>query len=543
MKLIILVLAAGLTACTRTVSVSPVMTPPVTLIVTPETLTAEPATDAAPTLATATSNAAPESERLPAGEIAADPLAAPSGAWTIWRRGPEVGHLFRADASGQTIEIRLPALEGTRPSPEYSLSPDGRLIFYTLLDSNGGVIARQLAAYEFVTGRLQTAALDPSRYTLVDFGALQAAFEPGGARIAVTLEGFPLSDNSKNAFRVYLWDLESNEATEALTSETAYDRDLLPEDHTPLVAQWMAEGVLLVGHLPESTTYSDTLLWQPDSRDGDLSVAGDASVGFALRGQRLSGGGEVVWPEYDESFPALPLECWGTRTPDNVLKLTDLETKDTRVIFAAGAGEQIGQVRWLDGGERLALLMVGCDQGAARLLTLDRRGAVADTVPVAGELAVFASGNDLIVLTEDLSTGVTTIIAYDSQQQWAAREVASFAGTLGSAGYAFDFVTDAAARPDLDPFPTVGAEASRTGLEIGRRATVASSTGVLNIRTEPSQEAPALGLLPAGAEVTILDGPVAAANGLVYWQVETDDGLIGWCVESVEGEQTLIPKP
>ena len=95
----------------------------------------------------------------------------------------------------------------------------------------------------------------------------------------------------------------------------------------------------------------------------------------------------------------------------------------------------------------------------------------------------------------------------------------------------------------LAPFPGVDPQASLSGLEIGRKATVASSSGVLNLRTEPSQDAPALGLLAAGDEVTILDGPVKADGGLVYWQVEAANGQVGWCVEAVEGEQTLIPKP
>jgi hypothetical protein len=516
----------------------------VTVVTTPvESQTAAEPTESAPTATTAapTPTAVPVTNRLPEGTPGSSPIPAPAGEWSIWRRGTDAGQIFRADAAGQVVEIRLPATEGTHPSPEFALAPDGELIAYTLLDAGSGVVARSLAAYEFATGRLQTAALDPETYNLVDFGTLTAAFNPDGTQVAIALEGFPLDDNTKPQFRVYLWDLPTNEVTEAITPETPINANLLPEEHTPLPVQWTPEGVLLAGRLYQSTSYSKTMLWQPE--DGRIVAAADTSAGFALRGQRLPGGTEVVWPDYDGDYPALPLECWGGVTPDNVLNLLDLGGGRTQVIFAAGAGEQIGRVRWLEGGERLALLMVGCDRQASRLVALDRQGAVRDTVAATGAVALFASGADLILLEEDPETDQTTVTAYDGGQDWTPREVATIPGTLGSAGYAFNFVTTMTATAGLEPFPEVGAQASLSGLEIGRQATVASSSGVLNLRTEPDQDAPALGLLAAGDEVTILDGPVTAPNGLVYWQVEAANGLVGWCVEAVEGEQTLIPKP
>jgi hypothetical protein len=228
-----------------------------------------------------------------------------------------------------------------------------------------------------------------------------------------------------------------------------------------------------------------------------------------------------------------------------VLKVVDVTAAEpeTQIVFAAGASEQIGRARWLDGGERLALLMVGCDGQASRLLAIDRRGAVGEAVPVTGALALFTAGSEVILLQEDTEAFTTTITAYDGQQNWAERQVASFGGILGAGGYPFSFSGQGPAAAGLRAFPEVDAEASLSGLQIGRRATVASSSGVLNIRTEPNPDAPALGLLASGDEVTILDGPVNAENGLVYWQVESDNGLVGWCVEAVEGEQTLIPKP
>jgi hypothetical protein len=537
------VITVLLAACTRSVSTSPVASPPVTVVPTEASNPTVVATQA-PSEATGEPSATPAAHaiRLPEGQAAAEPLPAPSGGWAIWRRGTDVGQLFRADGSGQVIEIHLPTLEGTRASPEFFLSPDGELVLYTLLDGAGGVVARQLAAYEFASGRLQTLELDPETYNLADYGVLQGAFDPSGSQVAFTLEGFPVNDNTQAAFRVYVWDLESNELTEALTPSTPLNRNLIPEGNSPLVVQWMPEGVLLSSHVYQATTYQKTLLWQPGS--AQIAEAADTSAGFAFRGQRLDSGSEVVWPDYDADYPALPLNCWASQSPNNVLNVIDLsaEEPDTRVAFAAGASEQIGRARWLDGGERVALLMIGCDRQATRLLVLDRQGGISEAVPVQGSLALFAFESEVVVLGEDTDANTTTITAYDGAQNWAERAVATFDGTLGAAGSPFLFSARQSAASGLAAFPEVGAETSLSGLEIGRRATVASSSGVLNIRTEPDPEAPALGLLASGDEVTILDGPVSAGD-LVYWQVEAANGLVGWCVEAVEGEQTLIPKP
>ncbi len=179
---------------------------------------------------------------------------------------------------------------------------------------------------------------------------------------------------------------------------------------------------------------------------------------------------------------------------------------------------------------------------------LHRRGEAISFLPAGTALALFAAA----FLTKE-HTAVLPALFLLTDYYWYPGF--SFGGIrknwrlyalilwLGAGGFAFSFISGMTGKTGLDPFPEVGAETSRSGLQIGKKATVASSSGVLNIRTEPNQDAPALGLLPTGAEVTILDGPVTAANGLVYWKVQADNGLVGWCVEAVEGEQTLIPKP
>src|SRR5262249_5230490 len=158
-----------------------------------------------------------------------------------------------------------------------------------------------VAAYQFATGRLQTAPLDPETYNLVDYGVLQGAFDPAGDKAAFTLEGLPENDDSQASYRMYVWDLQSNELKVVFKPGTPVNPNLLPADHTPLVAQWMPEGVLLSSHVYQANTYYKTILWQPDT--GRITEAADSSPALAFRSARLDGGSEILWADYNPGYP------------------------------------------------------------------------------------------------------------------------------------------------------------------------------------------------------------------------------------------------
>lgn len=62
-----------------------------------------------------------------------------------------------------------------------------------------------------------------------------------------------------------------------------------------------------------------------------------------------------------------------------------------------------------------------------------------------------------------------------------------------------------------------------------------------NLREQPSTSAARIGQIPGSGEFLILDGPVCAA-GYAWWQVNYN-GLIGWTVESGNGEYWLEMRP
>ncbi|NDJ78587.1 MAG: SUMF1/EgtB/PvdO family nonheme iron enzyme [Chloroflexi bacterium] len=77
-------------------------------------------------------------------------------------------------------------------------------------------------------------------------------------------------------------------------------------------------------------------------------------------------------------------------------------------------------------------------------------------------------------------------------------------------------------------------------LTIGGQALVNVIDDTLALRSSPGVGYYRLEDLPAGTVVTLLDGP-RYADGYTWWQVRAPSGNIGWCVESADGVQTLMP--
>jgi hypothetical protein len=75
---------------------------------------------------------------------------------------------------------------------------------------------------------------------------------------------------------------------------------------------------------------------------------------------------------------------------------------------------------------------------------------------------------------------------------------------------------------------------------IGGQATVNPELAALNVRATPDTAAAIVEVLPPGAVVTILEGPVEA-GGYTWWRVRLPSTAEGWVVENTGEIQTLLP--
>lgn len=78
-------------------------------------------------------------------------------------------------------------------------------------------------------------------------------------------------------------------------------------------------------------------------------------------------------------------------------------------------------------------------------------------------------------------------------------------------------------------------------LQVGGQALVQTTDGdVLNMRAGAGRNFAIVNELRSGTQVTLVSGPYQA-DGLVWWEIRTDQGVSGFSVEAVDGEITLIP--
>jgi hypothetical protein len=99
------------------------------------------------------------------------------------------------------------------------------------------------------------------------------------------------------------------------------------------------------------------------------------------------------------------------------------------------------------------------------------------------------------------------------------------------------------AAPDavFTPLPTVIAPtATSPTFAIGAQVVVNPELAALNVRATPDTSAAIVEVLPPGAVLTILEGPVEAA-GYTWWRVRLPSTAEGWVVEHTGELPTLLP--
>ena len=114
-------------------------------------------------------------------------------------------------------------------------------------------------------------------------------------------------------------------------------------------------------------------------------------------------------------------------------------------------------------------------------------------------------------------------------------------------------LSPAAVQAPATPAPTLSPPATATALpsptptitvqnrlNVGDQARIVADTG-LNIREQPSTNAPVVILLAQGKRVLVLEGPVAS-DGYIWWKVDDNQGNIGWIAGGDGSEEWISPQ-
>lgn len=119
---------------------------------------------------------------------------------------------------------------------------------------------------------------------------------------------------------------------------------------------------------------------------------------------------------------------------------------------------------------------------------------------------------------------------------WQIAEGWIAAGVSQTTGACANVPVTAVGEIDYRPCPPGYAGYMRGRLEIGGTGEVEEGGLPNRVRANPSVTAEQLFQLQPGSVFTVINGP-QCGNGFVWWQIETEDGQIGWTAESNVADQ------
>jgi WD40 repeat protein len=125
------------------------------------------------------------------------------------------------------------------------------------------------------------------------------------------------------------------------------------------------------------------------------------------------------------------------------------------------------------------------------------------------------------------------MLGFEELVLWSINHALSYNPTPFSLTTTADVPTET---PSVEPVE--GAEISA-----GQLAQVQTTKGdTLNLRAEAGRDFEIITRMENGTLVTVLEGP-QIIDGLNWWRLRIAEGIEGWAVDFVDGEQTLIPVP
>lgn len=286
------------------------------------------------------------------------------GSWAAWVYTPTDGSVVRVSASGEIIDAyTLPLNPAFNAYGTAALvSPNGRFIAYTTIDTITGLGNQQLFVYDTQAGIIRftydLTGVEPDALSFARFPH-STAFDEGAQTLAF------------GALRNGEWELVvANLATESLSGGaplTAADADLESGRLLP-IPEIVRGNAVRFFLLPTGTNFFReyaAYLWTPGQTVAEVGASSPFSA-------VLPRSGEIATPVHDEARP-------GAATPEGPVLAynTVYVVQNGRSFLLHEPDIDIAQVWWIGGGNQL--LLKGFDAGinADVLKVYGRDGALA----------------------------------------------------------------------------------------------------------------------------------------------------------------------
>lgn len=501
--------------------------------------------------------------------MAALPVGAAGDYWTAWLYDWEFGRVVLIDSDGMTLKDQvLPAVGGNQYSHQIAVSRDGRLIAYTttLYDPASATATATLVVYNTDTNTtVFTVALPPNGYYGLDYGGSMYMFSPTNNRLAF---GYAAFAGDTAIWQVMVADLASSTIVNTLDSSSAIAVASGAADVNALVApvvQNFTDSTIaftLVAAASEGSPIYPAFAW---NFSAGTVTPNDVYTSMDMDQNAL---GEAVITTHDPDYPYAYAGESGFPIP-NLFNAYDITSGSVLPFYEApGAFDPV----FVQSSELIAYRSFNPVTFADEALRVIRRDGVtvgeltSAVLPLDNITSVDGTVNGFIytasggtgraggttvyrVFTRpgsipdpmmpvsiwNSTLGANYVIAWISDEQYGPTEMPTAWGTL-SAGMLIE--------PPLPPTsaPAVSTPSVLPMLRIGGSALVQTTEGdPLNVRSGPGTSNAIVTRVASGTVVTLLAGPINA-NGYNWWQVQLPGGTMGWCVESADGIQTLIPR-
>ncbi|MCB9452133.1 MAG: SH3 domain-containing protein [Anaerolineaceae bacterium] len=478
--------------------------------------------------------------------LGALPASAAGSPWQVWLYEDEIGRMTLINDSGTALrQFILPAAPDSQYSPKAAISSDGRLAAYVgAVYPAGGSASVTLYVYDITLNAvIYNYPLPADANNSLGFGASVFNFSADSSSFAV---GYAASGVN---WEVLYFNLATNTVFSLRADSPSSVAAGIEAGFGFLVPTVQAnrDGQVTFTMIPSGTEGApsyNSYTWIPAT---GAVTADDAYV--MLDADTLALTGEVVMTLSDPRFP-------NAVDPDNGFPIFNtLHIYDSsvggRFPFYASPTDNLFRARFIQGGERVAVLGYNIFSGVTSWLILERSGIVAGVLTPGVSSVNITSAAGLLngfvytVGGYDSSTGTTVYYvetrladtSYHAESVWNsslgahARIVwVSDNQTIGN--------TPFAPWGQLTP-PSAGV--GNGELRLNDSVMIQTTEGdLLNVRSGPGTTFSRVAQLSNGALVTLVEGP-RSGEGFTWWRVRTASGIDGWVVQEADGVQTLIP--
>lgn len=501
--------------------------------------------------------------------------------WQAWMYNYNNGRMILVGSDRSIYEdFTLPGLQGNTYSNRVVLSPDGRIILYSLHNQTNGIIT--VYAYDTLLNSIAASYIIPSQqgqlvYTNIDLTATKEIFSPDSTTVSFgySIDGewtIIVMDlfNTPGSIRLQL-----NESDPIMSSvaEVAID--------VPVIRNY--DGFVLDFNLIPAATEGFPAYnhYQYDTRTNSLNQQAYFTIPWGDFNPRND---SYVFPISDFRYsPADPrYQRFGEHT--NSLHVHQAGTDSSYPIFISPDTE-VGLPYFIQNGEKILFRTFDANDDSTHWLIMEDRGAGQSQLYQLAKLKNFfpssveSTGNGMLMSmnASDVDANFPELASYPNRSvlmsfNTRSDNLLNNAGTIvwiGEENQNYDLVWATDNQADTRSIPPVfsaqgepvntatygtlsnfaaNMQASFTGvpsqsatnLEVGGQAQIFTTGGDrANMRGFAGINADIVDRLANGVIVNIINGP-ASNDGFLWWQVQAGTSR-GWVVESADGVRVLQP--